>query len=390
MLNSKNAQGAGRKVLRGGGRLLAQSIKSRRQRRRRAGKRVVFPHLEDNLAAVRGRATTVNAPAISGSVSNVSNSKGLTVAKSEATFALQDSVAFYKTWIPAVAANEYYFPSLCFQAQQFQFYRFNGLHLEYAPNVGTNTAGRVAFATVATLADFNAINSWADMVALPKCYNGPVWTTAKYDVSPQMLSQQVKEWQVVYPESQVDYQSATQVQGFVVIAIEGTAATSTLTEGVINVSYSCTLTKSKAPSLAGGFEGWYTTTSTLDDTKKVSGANNSYSYSITTVDPATNTPDYRITISSRSNSLVVWKVHGGTGNINSVATGAANVNCTTSEYQVIGLGTADAIVVLLVKPTNPLIPHSFVITPTLGTGVVSGGYCFVRGMPRATGLTAGF
>lgn len=227
LLQSPAVQGRLRQGIRGGGRLLAQAIKSRRERRRRSGRKVIFPYLEENLRAIRPakrrRIGTQNAtmlnPARVGVVSSNTNSMGMQMSRMEYSVNLLEYSTFHKDFMPLCATQSNYFTALAKFAKAYQFYKFHSISMGYAPNKGTSMNGNFAVTVVANREDVDAITSWSDLINLPHTYYGPVHVKHQMFFGPKCFNSQVSKFKAV-DEDKTNGYDPTQVQGWLVYATQ--------------------------------------------------------------------------------------------------------------------------------------------------------------------------
>lgn len=182
--------------------------------------------------------------------------------------------AFSRTVIPVVAGEDIYYPSLAAMASQYQFYRFKGLGLEYTPVVGASTNGQIAFAPVATYADYLSINSWDDIIGLPQASVSNIWQSMEVQIPMDMLNRQVNEgWRAIIPSSSIDYSDVTQCQGFIAVAVQGCANTDlTNVIGRVSVSYDALLFKARVTGVTTDAVVWQSSNAHLSNANITRGA----------------------------------------------------------------------------------------------------------------------
>lgn len=249
-----------RRAAQGGMRLLGQAIKSRRARRRTAGKRVVFPYLEQNLAAVRrqrARTSMVAAPVAVGTTVRNEPSPGIRLMKQEYTMPVRDSDAFAKNFIVLAAGNDLYFPSLASLATQYQFYKFMSVTLEYSGNQGTTQTGQVVIAPVANYSDYTTIASWDQIVGLPHAQSFVPWSGQSITFPASYFNCQTPKFKAVVPSSSANYSDQLQTQGFVAIGVRGCSTTATKNIGELKVKYTVQLFNPRSMSAVSNLSHWY-------------------------------------------------------------------------------------------------------------------------------------
>jgi len=330
---------------------------------------VIFPHIEENLSAVVG-SQIVNAPIMQGVRSNSNNRGNTRCVATENSKALRDSEAFEKTEFLVAAGANNQWNNLATESTRFQFYKFRRLEFIWTPGQGATTAGKIAIASVASPDDADNVNSWDDIVALPSCYSGSLWTGFRHTIDPSTLNLQMPAYSCKYPVNYVDGTDPTQCQGYIVVAVQGTAATHTLDVGSFAISYVCDFMNVKTSVVAGGVEHWHNAAGqSLALTNSVLGSKNELGFKIVTNDPTTTTPDYVVTYPGKSPALVIIAGADSGSLVNANPAIATTTNCTAvniySAFPVAGTGCIGAWVV---KPT--VVNSTVVFTLTLS---VSGG-----------------
>lgn len=227
-----------------------------------------------------------------------------TVTKTEYAQDITSSKIFFKNYIPVMAGESTFFPSLAAVASQFQYYRFDWLNLQYAPVQGTQTNGSVAFAPVATWSDYVAADTWDKVLGLPNVVSGNVWKehTMRIDVS--SLSRQMKEgWRNVMPAAASDFEDPTQAQGFIIVAITNCDITDVnKTLGRFQLGYQATCLKPRVSPVIGSVTSWVGDDET-DDSNMIVGSKRLAS--LTCLTPGSI---WRLTTGATSPYLLLFKV----------------------------------------------------------------------------------
>jgi len=242
-----------RRVALGALRGVGRAIKRRRTRRIRSGRRVAgwrvrrallrngvnLPIPEANVA--------VQAPAV---ISNVTSKPAQELAqqriqKTENAFELKSSILFKKMLIPIFATNEVNFPSLSSLAAQAQYYKFGSLRVEYTPQVGTDTAGKVILSIFADYDSADQASAWGELTNI-KNVTATVWNGMTFSINTgDMNKQYMNQGCVCTPYEDVDVADASSVQGYLAIGVQGCAANDVVM-GLLKITYLVNLYKGKS------------------------------------------------------------------------------------------------------------------------------------------------
>ena len=246
------------------------------------------------------------APVVAGRITQSTNVNQQELVRTEYSNQIADQESFWKTYVPLMPGDAIYYPSAAAIADQYQFYKFKQVVLDYLAMVGTDARGQIAIGCVATYAEFLAIESWDQVVALPHAYVGPIWTSTSFTASAEFFNQQVKDWQVVLNPSLADYRDVVKAQGFLVVAIQGCASTQTMTIGRMTVTYDLNLSKTRCDPIASASAMWHRSNGYyLDDTEQYLGGKLPHCFSIATVDGGTTSPDYNVSYYGKAPHLLV-------------------------------------------------------------------------------------
>jgi len=177
------------------------------------------------------------------------------------------SKSFLKFYIPVVAGEQIYYPSLSAIASQYQFYKFGTVGLSYTPVTGATTNGQLALAPVATYRDYEECTTWEQISGLPQSVTTNIWKEVSTEFWADSFNRQVVEgWRSIVPAGAIDYDDVTQTQGFIVCAVIG-CDTTDLTKilGRLSVSYDATLFKPRINAVISDTVTFNGAPATLDD-----------------------------------------------------------------------------------------------------------------------------
>lgn len=374
LVSNPNARRIGGRVARGAAQLAVQAIKSRRARRRAAGKKVVFPYIESNIAAVRNR--RARQPLAVAKQMTAASTPTLRVVRTEYSMAVKDSSLYHDDFIFAAAGDEMYFPALAAHASEYQFYSFQGLTVKYNAIQPATEAGQVAIGVVPTWDALTKITCWDDLLALAQTRVTNAWQDMSYAVPPALMNTQVKEFRMITPSSAIDYTDPLQAQGFIIFAVRGSPATATKQIGTMTCSYDCRLSKPQLDPISSPTNIWIGAPSAL-----TSHLGNDHFATI--VQGGTDTqPVLLVTTAYRYRLLVL--AHATTaGNIATMPNVTAFANCTATRLAASGASADTAMVAGVIVPDGSG-DAQFTITFPTSTLAWSAFRVLVRGVGRGT------
>lgn len=360
--------------MRGGLKLAGQAIKSRRSRRRAAGRKVIFPYLEQNLAAVRNK--RVKQPLAIGRQITSTSSPTLRVSRSEYSAPVRDSIGYADNFVDVNAGDELYFPALAAHAGEYQYYAFRGLTIKYNAIQPATEAGQVAIGVVPTWDALIRITTWDELVALSQTRVTNAWQDMVYAVQPNNLNTQVKEFKVVTPMSLIDYEDPLQTQGFIVYAVRGSPANNTKQIGTLTVAYDACLMKPQLNPLSSSTNIWVGATSALTTHL---GSDN---FATILTSGTSTQPVFLITTPYR-HKLLVFAYAATAGTFAGTATVANFAGTTATALAGTGL-SADAAVRLALVVPDGTGPAQFTVSFPSSTQAWSGFRIMIRAVGQST------